>query len=205
MRRARILTTLLCGAAAISLSSCGTHPPPPLSEHDIGIARRFNVYDIYWVGRWFQGVPLTAADFRREYNPQVGLGVYYGNCEAKGSLLGSGTCTLPLEIRTVCYVQHRNDGLGPRRNTHIRGVPGVIFNHGKSIELYTAHVLIDVYGDTAPRALAAAQRLFPLNGPLADRRFTPTLPPPAYAPDSVHKLKPMPRKRGNHMRTCPPG
>jgi hypothetical protein len=190
--------------ALTALAGCGTHSAPPLSTHEINVARRFTVYSIYWVGRQFQGIPLTAADFRREYNPQLGLAVYYGDCETKVSLLGSGGCTLPLEIDTVCYVQHHNDKLGARRNVRIRGVPAVVYDGGKSIELYTAHTLIDVYGDSPARARAAAERLFPLNGPPALRHFTAALPLPAFRPDSVTTLPPEPRRHGKHPTTCPP-
>jgi hypothetical protein len=209
----RIAVALAAGAViAVAMSGCGTHAPPPLSMHDINVARRFTVYNIYWVGRQFQGIPLTAADFRREYNPGLGLAVYYGDCQTKVSLLGSGTCKLPLEIDTVCYVQHYNDALGARRNIRIRGVPAVVFNGGKAIELYTDHVLIDVFGDTPARALAAAKRLFPLNGPPELRHFAPQLPPPRFRPDYKPPKrrpgsKPPPEKRrpGKHVVTCPPG
>lgn len=188
-----------------ALAGCGTHSPPPLSMHEINVARRFTVYDIYWVGRRFQGIPLTAADFRREYNPQLGLSVYYGDCEVKVSLLGGGGCTLPLEITTVCYVQHTNGGLGPRRNVRIRGVPAVVFDGGKSIELYTGYVAIDIYGDTPARALAAAQRVFPLNGPPAQRVFRPLLAPPALKPDTKTTLPPGPHLTGaaRFVARCP--
>jgi hypothetical protein len=206
MRTLRTIAVALAASAvmAVAVSGCGTHPPPPLSMHEINVARRFTVYNTYWVGRWFQGIPLTAADFRREYNPQVGLAVYYGDCKTKVSLLGSGGCTLPLEIDTVCYVQHRNEGLGSRRNIRIRGVPAVVFDGGKAIELYSDHVSIDVYGDTPARALAAAKRLFPLNGPPELRHFTPQLPPPLFTPDVKRKLPPEHRRPGKHVTTCPP-
>ena len=212
MSTLRTIAAALAAVAviAVAVSGCGTHAPPPLSTHDINVARRFTVYSIYWVGRQFQGIPLTAADFRREYNPQLGLAVYYGDCETKVSLLGSGGCTLPLEIDTVCYVQHHNAGLGPPRNIRIRGVPAVVFNGGKSIELYSAHVLIDVYGDTPARALAAVKRLFPLNGPPALRHFAPHLPPPLFTPNTVRKPPPGPKpppaphRPGKHVETCPP-
>jgi hypothetical protein len=211
MRTLRTLAAAVAAGAVVALAGCGTHSPPPLTMHEINVARRFTVYSTYWVGRWFQGIPLTAADFRREYNPQLGLAVYYGDCKTKVSLLGSGGCTLPLEIDTVCYVQHHNDALGPRRNIRIRGVPAVVFDGGKSIELYSDHVLIDVFGDSPARALAAAKRLFPLNGPPELRRFSPQLPPPKFRPDYVPK--PQPEKRGpaepkrrpaKHPTTCPP-
>ena len=201
----RLLGAALATAGLSALAGCGTHSPPPLSLHEIGVARRFNVFDIYWVGRRFEGVPLTAADFRREYNPQLGLSVYYGDCEVKVSLLGNGGCTLPLEIKTVCYVQHRNAGLGPHRNTRIRGVPAVIYDGGKSIELYTGYVAIDVYADSPARALAAARHLFPLNGPPKQRVFTPRLAPPALPPDRRVKLprEPPRPKSQRYVARCP--
>ena len=74
------------------------------------VARRFTVYDIYWVGRRFQGVPVTAADFRREYNPQLGLAVYYGGCKTKGLLGGGGHIDGGLEHRRCLPIQ-----IGPLR------------------------------------------------------------------------------------------
>jgi hypothetical protein len=187
--RTRLAAAALIAAGATALVGCGTHPPQ-LSGHEINVARRFTVYDIYWVGRRFQGIPLVAADFRREYNPQLGLAVYYGDCARKVSLFGAGGCHLPLQITSVCYVQHHNDGLGPRRSARIRGVPAVIFNGGKSIELYTGNILVDVYADRPSRALAAAKRLFPLNGPPQQRHLTAQLPAPRYTPGLIHPWPP---------------
>jgi hypothetical protein len=159
------------------LAGCTTHPPPPISTTDLQLARQFPLYTTYWVGRDFQGIALTAADSKRDYDAVVGMRAYYGTCAKPSSLLSTSGCKLPLEIATVLYHPHTNEGLGARREAVIRGVPAEIFNGGSSIELYTGHLAIDVYADGPARAIAAAEALRPLNragaalGNLAPARF----------------------------------
>jgi hypothetical protein len=146
---------LLCG--------CATHPPPPISPGDLQLAEEFPLYTTFWVGRTFRAIPLTAADSKREYDATVGMRVYYGNCLANSSILSTAGCRLPLEIATVLYRPHTNEGLGARHEIVIRGVPAEVFNGGSSIELYTGHLAIDVYAANPALALAAANALMPLN------------------------------------------
>ena len=68
---------------------------------------------------------------------------------------------LPLQVTTVVYRLHSNAPLGPQRNTLVRGVPATIYDEGRSIEIYTGRVAIDVFSDTLAHALAAAHRLLP--------------------------------------------
>jgi hypothetical protein len=163
-----------------ALAGCTTHAPPPISPTDLQLARQFPLYTTYWVGRDFQGIALTAADSKRDYDAVVGMRAYYGNCAKPSSLLSTSGCRLPLEIATVLYHPHTNEGLGARREAVIRGVPAEIFNGGASIELYTGHLAVDIYADGPARALAAAQALRPLNragapvGNLAPARFDAT-------------------------------
>jgi hypothetical protein len=153
-------TSLVCG--------CATHPAGPISTPDLAAAERFQLFTVYWVGRSFGGIPLTAADTQRDYDAAVGERVYYGNCDKQSSIVSTAGCQLPLEIATVDYrtIDSRaNEGLGTRTNTAIRGVPAVIFDGGRSIQLYTAELAIEIYADTPARALAAAQAVVPMNRP----------------------------------------
>ena len=94
-------------------------------------------------------------------------------------MFGGGTCLLPLQVTTVIYSLHSNSALGPQHNILVRGVPATVYDGGRSIELYSGRVAIDVFSDTASRALAAAGRLLPLNAPGSARG---DLPPPVYCP-----------------------
>jgi hypothetical protein len=155
-----IATSLVCG--------CTTHPAGPIDSQDLAAAQSFRLFTVYWVGRSFDGIPLTAADTQRDYDAAVGERVYYGNCDKPKSIVSTAGCQLPLEIATVDYRtidSRENIGLGTRTDTAIRGVPAVIFDAGKSIQIYTAELAIDIYADTAARALAAAAAVVPMNRP----------------------------------------
>jgi hypothetical protein len=54
-----------------------------------------------------------------------------------------------------------------------------VYDEGRSIELYTGRVAVDIFSDTYAHALRAANELLPLNAPgsAAGR-----LPPPVYCP-----------------------
>ncbi len=86
-------------------------------------------------------------------------------------IFGGGSCLLPLQVTTVIYRLHSNAALGPQRNMVVRGVPATVYDEGRSIELYSGRVAIDVFSDTFAHALAAANELRPLNAP-ARRRGT---------------------------------
>jgi hypothetical protein len=155
-----LATSLVCG--------CTTHPAGPIDSQDLAAAQSFRLFTVYWVGRSFGGIPLTAADTQRDYDAAVGERVYYGNCDKPKSIVSTAGCQLPLEIATVDYRtidSRENIGLGTRTDTAIRGVPAVIFDAGKSIQIYTAELAIDIYADTAARALAAAAAVVPMNRP----------------------------------------
>ena len=92
---------------------------------------------------------------------------------------GGGSCTLPLQVTTVIYRLHSNQPLGPQRNMLIRGVPATVYDEGRSIELYSGRVAIDIFSDTFARARAAALQLRPLN---ASGSAAGPLPRPVYCP-----------------------
>ena len=174
--RALTATSLL--VAGFGLSGCHTHPARPIDPRALAGTRHFQLYTVYWAGRKFEGFQLTAADRPADYEPALGMRVYYGDCIHHQGIT-SGGCTLPLEVNTVLYRPHSNDGLGDQRAATIRGVPAVVYEHGKSIELYTGCLTIDVFADNPGRALRAAKAVRPLNpSPAAG----PELPPPLYPP-----------------------
>jgi hypothetical protein len=178
--RAGVALALTCAAAALAAGCGTTRHPGPIHASELAEAQTFPYYRVYWTGPSFLGQPLVAADGRKGYNGAFGDSVYYGDCaRGHGVFGGGGSCTLPLQVTSVIYRLHSNMPLGPQRNMLIRGVPATVYDGGRSIELYTGRVAIDVFSDTFVHAHAAALALRPLNAPGS---ATGALPPPVYCP-----------------------
>jgi hypothetical protein len=173
------LAGLLAAAAAVAAAGCSTSKPPPIDKGSLAEAQVFPYFEVYWAGPSFDGSPLAAVDGLRGYLPTVGDSVYYGDCVHHKGIFGGGSCLLPLQVTTVIYSLHSNATLGPQRNTVIRGVPAVVYDEGRSIELYTGRVAVDIFSDTYSHASSAAQQLLPINAPGS---ATGDLPPPIYCP-----------------------
>jgi hypothetical protein len=164
---------------AIVLSGCGTAHPRPITAAALAEAETFPYYKLYWVGPTFGGQPLAAVDGLKGYINTVGDSVYYGDCVHGKGIFGGGSCLLPLQVTTVIYRLHSNASLGPQRNIIVRGVPATVYDEGRSIEIYSGRVAIDIFSDTLSRALTAANELLPLNAPGS---ASGNLPPPVYCP-----------------------
>jgi hypothetical protein len=164
----------------LALAGCGgTEHPGPISARELSEAQTFPYYRVYWTGPRFEGDHLSAADGLRGYIERVGTSVYYGDCVKSKGIFGGGSCVLPLQVTTVVYRLHSNAPLGPQRNTVVRGVPATIYDGGHSVEIYSGRVAIDVFSDSLAHALAAAQRLLPINAPGSSAG---DLPAPVYCP-----------------------
>ena len=180
LRRAgRGASALLALCVAMAAGGCATGHPKPIDGSALADAQTFPYYQIYWVGPSFDDHPLAAADGQKGYHSAVGDSVYYGDCVHGKGIFGGGSCLLPLQVTTVIYRLHSNTTLGPQRNIVVRGVPATVYDEGRSIELYTGRVAIDIFSDTFSHALAAADELLPLNAPGS---ASGNLPPPIYCP-----------------------
>jgi len=177
MRRGLALAAV--ALAALAASGCGTGHPAAISARELAEAQTFPYYRVYWVGPSFEGQHLSAADGLRGYIEKIGDSVYYGDCVKSKGIFGGGSCVLPLQVTTVVYRLHSNAPLGPQRNIVVRGVPATVYDEGRSIEVYTGRVAIDVFSNSFARALAAAQQLKPLNAPGS---AAGPLPAPVYCP-----------------------
>ncbi|MGA2455523.1 MAG: hypothetical protein ABSG93_18605 [Solirubrobacteraceae bacterium] len=176
-RTAALMLAAIC--AALALGGCGTSHPRPITASELAEAQTFPYYRIYWVGPSFDGQPLATADGLRGYIATIGDSVYYGDCVQSKGIFGGGSCLLPLQVTTVIYGLHSNAPLGAQRNILVRGVPATVYDEGRSIEIYTGRVTIDIFSDTYAHALQASQQLRPLNAPGSSAG---ALPPPVYCP-----------------------
>jgi hypothetical protein len=175
--RAGVVVGLI--ALGVTVGGCGTAHPRPIASGELVEAQTFPYYRLYWAGRSFNGHPLAAVDGLKGYISTVGDSVYYGDCVQTKGVFGGGSCLLPLQVTTVVYRLHSNTTLGPQRNIVVRGVPATVYDEGRSMELYSGRVAIDIFSDSFAHALQAAEKLRPLNapGPPGGR-----LPPPIYCP-----------------------
>ncbi len=180
-RRSLHAIALVAALLAVALASgCGTGHPAPITATELAEAETFPYFRVYWVGRSFRGSALAAADGQKGYIDRVGDSVYYGDCVHRKGILGGGSCVLPLQVTTVIYRLHSNTTLGKQRNIVVRGVPATVYDGGRSIELYTGRVAIDLFSDTFAHAYTAAQALLPLNAPGSAHG---NLPAPIYCPE----------------------
>jgi hypothetical protein len=176
--RAALAAVAVC-AAALLAGGCATGHPAPISARELAGAQTFPYYRTYWVGRSFNGHPLSTADGLQGYIPSVGDSVYYGDCVRSKGIFGGGSCQLPLQVTTVIYRLHANTSLGEQSNLVVRGVPATAYDEGRSIEIYSGRVAIDVFSNTLAHALQAADKLLPLNAPGSASQ---PLPAPVYCP-----------------------
>ncbi|HEV2974939.1 MAG TPA: hypothetical protein VGX69_08065 [Solirubrobacteraceae bacterium] len=177
-RRPLVTACAVLLAAAVACG-CGASRPRTLDARELAEAQTFPYFRVYWTGPTFLGHPPTAADGQKGYISSVGDSVYYGDCVHGKGIFGGGSCVLPLQVTTVIYALHSNGPLGSQRNIVVRGVPATVYDEGRSIELYTGRVAIDIFSDTYAHALAAARLLLPLNAPGA---ASGNLPPPVFCP-----------------------
>jgi hypothetical protein len=176
LRLAALCALLL---AALALSGCGTARPRAVDANELAEAQTFPYFRVYWAGRSFLGQPLAAVDGQKGYLSSIGDSVYYGDCVHNKGILGGGSCVLPLQVTTVIYELHSNAALGAQRNIVVRGVPATVYDGGRSIELYSGRLAIDVFSNSYAHAYAAAQALYPLN---ASGSAHGDLPPPIFCP-----------------------
>jgi hypothetical protein len=180
LRRAGLgASALLALCVALAAGGCATGQPKPIDESALADAQTFPYYPIYWVGPSFEGHALAAVDGQKGYHSTVGDSVYYGDCVHGKGIFGGGSCLLPLQVTTVIYHLHLNATLGPESNIVVRGIPGTVYDEGRSIELYSGRTAIDIFSDTFSHALRAAMELRPLNAPGS---AAGNLPPPVYCP-----------------------
>jgi hypothetical protein len=179
-RRAPLVAAIVASALlAALLSGCGTGQPSRIEAKELAEAQTFPYFRVYWAGTSFLGNALVAADGQKGYISSVGDSVYYGNCVRGKGIFGGGSCVLPLQVTTVIYSLHSNTTLGKQRNIVVRGVPAVTYDGGRSIELYSGRVAIDLFSNSFAHAYAAAQLLRPLNAPGS---AAGDLPLPIYCP-----------------------
>lgn len=145
---------------------------------------------VYWLGGTFRGLSVTDAS----HDPSGAFTVQYGDC-IEG---GQASCVPPLRVVTSADNSFLPVGSAMHAVARLRNVEAVIARDGRTIELATGGVVVDIYAKDRLLASAAAQALAPINDlgapesdlppPLPDTGFANT-PLPSQVPSPVHALR----------------
>jgi hypothetical protein len=140
----------------IGLGACGnTLQDQPVAPSFLESLIMQEEFPVYWLGGTFQRLPIINVG----RDPSGAYEIQYGNCTQGGE----DVCVTPLEIVTSPDNSFRPGGSTPLRLISVRGVPGTLAQDGKTIELSTGGVVVDIYADSPALARAAAHDTVAIN------------------------------------------
>ncbi|MGO9490515.1 MAG: hypothetical protein ACLQBB_16010 [Solirubrobacteraceae bacterium] len=176
--------TLAALLLALSLGGCGNTLQDKPIPHNILEGMIVAPFPVYWLGDHFQTLAITEAS----HDVSGAFTVQYGNC-LQG---GQGTCTPPLRVVTAPDNSFLPGASNTGRATLIRGAPALVSEEGRAIVIPTGPVVVDIYADNTPTALAAARAIAPINRP-----GVPGGALQAPLPDTGYDSMPLPSQRPN--------
>jgi hypothetical protein len=175
--------TALVALCALVLSACGNtlqdQPVPPSFLEPLVTQEEFPVY---WLGGLFHRLAITSIG----RDPSGAYEIAYGNC-IEG---GQSVCVTPLQIVTSPDNSFRPGGSTPTRIVPLRGEPSVVLQSGRTIEVPTGAVVVDVYADSPTLARAAAETMVTINAP-----EPPGTELPRPLPATDYAQKPLPSQQ----------
>jgi hypothetical protein len=127
-------------------------------------------HTVYYLGRRFEGLPLTAVAFDSR-RPGV-VGFMYGTCTIP--LPADGGCGVPVEIQLFPFrTDQWSRAVGCTGRATLRGVPTV---RQDGLVLFTRDTIIKIYAGSAAQTRRAVRALRPLDSPPTSARLLPTPP-----------------------------
>lgn len=148
-------------------------------------------YDVYAGGGSFEGLKVSYAERRCEPAPagveaatasarvsgrNDNTTFLYGTCRPAGPERDPGGCAVPLEVQSAPSCERNPsryrdvDGrLLRHRKLKVRGVPAAAYDRGRTLEVYTGHTTISVFGDDPARVLRMARAVVPVSAAGAPR------------------------------------
>ena len=181
--RAPLATIALLGLCGLALGACAnTTQDEPVAPSFLEPLAMQHEYPIYWLGGAFRGLPIinVAHDAGGAYT------IKYGNCQQGGE----NVCVTPLEIVTSPDNSFRPGGSTPQRSISVRGVASTLAQGGRTIEVSTGGVVVDVYADSTALARAASEAMVSINAVQL-----PGSPLPRALPSTAFAQKPLPSQR----------
>jgi hypothetical protein len=183
----RLAAISLAGLCALALAACADTVQQKPIPHNVLEGLIVAPYPVYWLGGSFRGMALTEAT----RDPSGAYSVEYGNC-LQG---GQGTCVPPLRIVSSPDNSFLPGGAARTHAASIRSLPATVARSGRTIELATAGIVVEIYANRAATAAAAAREMVPINEP-----GTPEAPLPARLPDTGFDRQPLPSQVPSPLR-----
>ena len=177
--RALAASAALLALAGLGLGACAnTLQNQPVAPSFLEPLVLQGEYPVYWLGGAFRGLPIISV----ARDPGGAYSIKYGNCTQGGE----NVCVTPLEVVTSPDNSFRPGGSTPQRRISVRGVASTAEQGGRTIEVSTGGVVVDVYADSAALARAAAETMVSINAV-----ELPGAPLPRPLPDTGFAQKPL--------------
>ena len=176
MRPGALCLATLC---AVAIAGCGDTLQDQPIPHNLLEGMVLSPFPVYWLGGSFGGMAISEA----VHDPGGAFTVKYGDC-LEG---GQGACIRPLLLVTSPDNSFLPKGSAPTHTTGIRGVAAVVTQGGRTIELVTGPVVVEIHAKDPGVATAAARTMVPINAPGA-----PESQLPASLPNTDYAAKPLP-------------
>jgi hypothetical protein len=173
-----LLVGMLAGSAALAAGCGNTLQDQPVPSNVLEQLVSVREYPIYWLGAKFHRLAVTGV----LRDPSEAFTLQYGDC-IEG---GQNTCVFPLVIVSSPDNSFSPMGSAPSSTRVIRTVHGLIARGGRTIEIPTAGVVVDIYAENAELAQAAAQTMVAIN-----QGDAPEAPLPAPLPDTGFGSQPV--------------
>jgi hypothetical protein len=178
--RSAALALCALGLGCAPLAGCGeTLQGHPVGEGTLQALVAVDRIPIYWLGQTFKGMSLTqvSEDYGGAYTMQ------YGNC----AIGGQNTCVSPLQVVTSPEASFKPGSTNRTGTIAMRGRRALLLEGGRTLEIATGRVMVDIYAKTKELALAASATMVPINEPAL-----PGSPLPAPAPGAQSPAEPLP-------------
>jgi hypothetical protein len=189
VRLAALPLAAIC-TAAVALTGCGNTLQDQPIPHNILEGLIVTPSPVYWLGGSFQGLAVTEAT----HDPSGAFSVQYGDCLSGGQT----SCLAPLRVVTSLDNSFLPLGSAAHLRTSLRGVSAVVAREGKTIEIPTGGVVVDIYAKDSHLAGAAARAIVPINAVGA-----PGAPLPAPLPSTGFGARPLSSQIPNPLRPLP--
>ena len=165
--------------SVLAVAACGDTLQDQPIPHNILEGLLVAPYPVYWLGSSFQGMAITEAS----RDPSGAFRIQYGDC-VQG---GQSTCVPAVRVVTSPDNGFLPVGSAPHWTARVRGVPAVVAQEGRTIEIPTAGVVVSIYAQHPRLADVAAQTIVPINAIGA-----PEAPLPSRLPDTGFGQRPLP-------------
>jgi hypothetical protein len=175
----RLAALPLAGLCALALAGCGNTLQDQPIPHNTLEGLIVSPYPVYWLGASFRGLAISEAT----HDPGGAFSVQYGDC-VEG---GQATCLPALRVVSSPDNSFLAIGTLAHTSTRVRGVPAVLAQGGRTIEIPTGEIIVSIHARTPAMAQAAAQTLAPIN-----RIGAPEAPLPPRMPASAYASTPLP-------------